>query len=86
MKISTNSTSLKLTLESRECRLTSQNELKIPGDGMNGDDWFLSSSACCRLGANSTAKTDVTSRLPELCRASVACSLAPLASQDSAVF
>lgn len=76
MKTSTNSTSPKLTLEPRECRLTSQNELKMPGDGKNGDDLFLSSSACCSLGANFSAKTDVTGRLPELCRGSVA-------SQDS---
>lgn len=84
--MSTNSTLLKLTLEPSECRLTSQNELKMPGDGTNGDDWFPSSSACCRLGAHATAKTDITSRLPELCSARVASSLTPLASQDSAVF
>lgn len=73
MKMSTNSTSPKLTLELKECRLTSQNELKMPGDGKNGDDWFLSISACCRLGANSSAKTAVTCGLPELCNASVVC-------------
>lgn len=58
--MSPNSTSLQLTLEPRECRLTSQNELKMPGDGKNEHDWFLSIFACCRLGANLSAKTDVT--------------------------